>query len=211
MPSLSKKFLTFDFAVIFAEAVDAVKMRGTAESDPMSGNVVFELGLCIMAPGKERVMLFFKDSTRMLEDLVGVVKIGIEQVTFNNKNKEGSVLNIGNFIEKKSKIMTKHLDKQINDIVKHINQNADFISPIFIGASVSSAEAYFMNFIVRFFENADHGIRCLNNAELGVIYPKKTEMKIIIPKTVNMLLGETINEYYVKHHYEKFLIEDAGN
>ena len=125
MPSLSKKFPTFDFAVIFAEAVDAVKMRGTAESDPMSGNVVFELGLCIMAPGKERVMLFFKDSTRMLEDLVGVVKIGIEQVTFNNKNKEGSVLNIGNFIEKKSKIMTKHLDKQINDIdCRHRNQNS---------------------------------------------------------------------------------------
>lgn len=211
LPSLSKKIPTFDFAVIFAEAVDTVKMRGTTEIGSMRDNVIFELGLCIMALGIERVILFSEDSIRIPEDLVGVGKIGIEQVTFNSKNKEESVLNISNLIERKSEILAKRLDRQINDIVKHINKKADFISPIFIGASVSSAEAYFMNFIVRFFESVDKGIECLDNAELGIIYPQKTEMKIIIPQTVNMLLREKINEYYVKHKYEKFLIRDAGS
>ena len=50
LPSLSKKIPTFDFAIIIAEAVDTVRFRGE-EQISMRDNVIFELGLCIMALG----------------------------------------------------------------------------------------------------------------------------------------------------------------
>ena len=82
LPSLSKKIPTFDFALIVAEGVDTVKLRGNEEQIAIRDNVIFELGLCVMALGVERVILLAEESVRIPEDLIGVGKIGIEYVTF---------------------------------------------------------------------------------------------------------------------------------
>lgn len=74
LPALLKKIPTFDFALIVAEGVDTVKLRGSEERSAIRDNVIFELGLCTMALGAERVILLAEENVRIPEDLIGVGK-----------------------------------------------------------------------------------------------------------------------------------------
>ncbi len=58
LPGLSKKIPTFDFALIFAEGVDAVQMRGESSQKSMRDNVLFELGLCIIRINSSKWIVF---------------------------------------------------------------------------------------------------------------------------------------------------------
>ncbi len=136
LPSLSKKIPTFDFALIFAEGVDKVKLRDTEEIATMRDNVVFELGLCVMALGVERVILLAEESIRIPEDLIGIGKVGIEYVTFNSTKREEAVQEVSEIISNKADAFANKFETQLDKIINHININSDLISPVFIGAAV---------------------------------------------------------------------------
>ncbi len=210
LPSLSKKIPTFDFALILAEGVDKIKLRGDDELSAMRDNVVFELGLCVMALGVERVILLAEETVRIPEDLVGIGKIGIECVIFSSANKVSAVQKVEHIILDRSESFSRKFSSQLNDIVEHININAELISPVFIGAAVSSAEAYFLNFIVRLLENADKGFSPKNNMGIRYKFPDDFKIKIIVPSTIDSLTRNEISKYYKKHNFQEFVIQDAG-
>ena len=210
LPSLSKKIPTFDFALIFAEAVDTVRFRGDCEQDAMRDNVIFELGLCVMALGIERVILLAEKSIRIPEDLVGVGKIGIEYVAFDSFKKDSSIDKVGEIIEQKSDAFSERFTSQLDRIIEHINTNSDLISPVFIGAAVSSAEAYYLNFIIRLLENTDNGFSPKNNPDMTYNFPERFAIKIIIPTSVDLLSRQAISEFYSKNQVDEFVIHQAG-
>lgn len=209
LPSLAKKIPTFDFALIFAEGLDKVKIRGD-DALAMRDNVIFELGLCVMALGVERVILLAEENIRIPEDLVGIGKVGIQYVTFSSSDKASAVQKVGNIIVDKSEELSRKFGLQLNSIIKHINLSADLISPVFIGAAVSSAEAYFLNFIVRLLENVDKGFSPENNTSIRHKFPDRFEIKIMVPTTVDSLTRSEISKYYRQNNYQEFVIRDAG-
>lgn len=210
LPSLSKKIPTFDFALIFAEAVDTVRFRGDCEQDAMRDNVIFELGLCVMALGIERVILLAEESIRIPEDLVEVGKIGIEYVTFDSFKKDSSIDKVGEIIEQKADAFSERFTSQLDRIIEYINTNSDLISPVFIGAAVSSAEAYYLNFIIRLLENTDNGFSPKNNPDMTYNFPERFAIKIIIPTSVDLLSRQAISEFYSKNQVDEFVIHQAG-
>lgn len=209
LPSLSKKIPTFDFALVFAEGVDSVQIRGEAAQKSMRDNVLFELGLCVMALGTERVILFAEDSVHIPDDLIGIGKIGVKYVSYAASEFNSSVYRLGSEIEKAYDKLDKSLRTQIDSVIEHIKINADIISPVFIGAAVSSAEAYFFNFIIRLLENLDKGIIDTAN-NLSFVQPiEKVRIKILLPTIIDKTTRDKINEYYEKEKMSKYHIKDA--
>ena len=77
LPMLIKKIPTFDFAVLICEGHDETDMfrNGNMEHiHTMRDNVLFEIGLCSMALGLNRVILLTDCSVRLPEDLRGIGK-----------------------------------------------------------------------------------------------------------------------------------------
>lgn len=210
LPSLSKKIPTFDFALIFAEGVDTVQMRGKDMQKFMRDNVLFELGLCVMALGTERVILFAEDSIHIPDDLIGVGKLGVKYINYVSSDFDLSIDQLGTEIENASELLENNLKTQIDNVISHINISADIISPVFVGAAVSSAEAYFFNFIIRLLENLDKEIIDTTDNS-GFVQPvEKVKIKILLPTTIDKTTGRKINEYYEKEGMSKYLIKDAG-
>ncbi len=210
LPALLKKIPTFDFALIVAEGVDTVKLRGNDECSAIRDNVIFELGLCTMALGAERVILLAEDNVRIPEDLVGVGKMGIEYVTFSSGSREPAIGKVGEIIGKKADLLTERFMLQLGEIIEHINKNSEQVSPVFVGAAVSSAEAYFINFIVRLFENIDKGFSRREHPEKVYQCPDRIKLRICLPPAVNMSARSMISVYFKKHGYEDFFIVNAG-
>ena len=210
LPSLSKKIPTFDFALIIADSVDTIKLRGGEERSSMRDNVIFEIGLCVMALGVERVLLLAEKNVRIPEDLEGIGKIGVEYITFGSKQMDKAVDEVGRIIEDKANIMSKRFASQLDEIIGHINVNADLISPVFIGAAVSSAEAYFLNFIIRLLENIDKGFSSKDNPKIVYPFPNNFSVKIVMPTTVNSLTRTQIAGFYKSHGYKEYMISEAG-
>ncbi len=210
LPSLSKKIPTFDFALILAEGVDKVVLRGNDECASMRDNVIFELGLCVMGLGVERVILLAEESVRIPEDLLGVGKMGVEYITFASRDIDTTIDTISKIIEDKVDLFADRFTSQLEEIISHINVNADLISPMFIGAAVSSAEAYFLNFIVRLLENTDKGFSLKEKGDVVYDFPEKTELEIVIPNTVNSLTRAEIADYYSRNGLREYVINDAG-
>lgn len=210
LPSLSKKIPTFDFALIVAEGVDTVKVRGNEEQIAIRDNVIFELGLCIMALGVERVILLAEESVRIPEDLIGVGKIGIEYVTFRSLQNDASLNKVGEIIERKADVFSERFTSQLDEIIEHINANANLISPVFVGAAVSSAEAYFLNFVIRLLENTDKGFSYKNNMENVCAFPDEFKIHIYIPTSVDSLTRAAISSFYSKQGYDEFVVREAG-
>ena len=75
LPMLIKKIPTFDFAVLICEGHDETDMFRNGEverTQTMRDNVLFEIGLCSMALGLNRVILLTDGSVRLPEDLQGI-------------------------------------------------------------------------------------------------------------------------------------------
>ena len=94
-----------------------------------------------MALGTERVILFAEDSVHIPDDLIGIGKIGVKYISYAASEFNSSVYRLGPEIEKAYDKLDKSLRTQIDSVIEHIKINADIISPVFIGAAVSSAEA----------------------------------------------------------------------
>lgn len=210
LPSLSKKIPTFDFALIVAEGVDTVNLRGNEKRAAIRDNVIFELGLCVMALGVDRVILLAEESVRIPEDLIGVGKIGIEYVTFRSVKNDGSLDKVADIIEEKTDMLSKKFALQLDEITEHIVANADLISPVFIGAAVSSAEAYFLNFVIRLLENIDKGFSYKDRPETVYAVPDDFSVCIYIPTSVNSLTRSAIADFYSDGGYGEFMIRNAG-
>ena len=210
LPCLLKKIPTFDFALIVAESVDSVKMRGELEQGSMRDNVIFELGLCVMGLGEERVILLAEEGIRIPEDLDGVGKIGVEYITFKKVKSQETIGLIERTINQKNEVNAQKEILEIDEILQYINRNSDLISPVFVGAAVSSAEAYFLNFIVRLLENTDKGFSSKNNAEARVDFPKDFELRIIIPTSIDCFTRSKIIDFYKANHIDEFVINEAG-
>lgn len=210
LPALLKKIPTFDFALIVAEGVDTVKLRGSEERSAIRDNVIFELGLCTMALGAERVILLAEENVRIPEDLIGVGKMGIEYVTFSSVDREATIGKVGEIIDKKADVLKERFMRQLSEIIEHINKNSEQVSPVFVGAAVSSAEAYFINFIVRLFENIDKGFSSREHPEKVYPCPDRIKLCICLPSAVSMSTRSMISVYFKKHGYEDFFIGNAG-
>lgn len=210
LPALMKKIPTFDFALIFAEGVDHVTMRKTETYTVMRDNVVFELGLCVMALGAERVILLSEEGVHLPDDLSGIGKIGVEHITYTSEHEFArSVSKLQNVIDSQAKLLELQLSQQIDCVISHINNNADIISPVFVGAAVSSAEAYFANFIVRLLEHIGATIsREKDKTPLSLT--EEPKLRIILPSTVDSMTPNAIFEYYQRSKAESFVIKTAG-
>lgn len=211
LPSLSKKIPTFDFALIIAEAVDTIHFRGEKEQTSMRDNVIFELGLCVMALGIERVILLAEEGIRIPDDLIGIGKIGIECIYFTKKEVDESIIKVEKLIKKRANNFAESFDTQLSEIINHINVNSELISPVFVGAAVSSAEAYFLNFVIRLLENVENGFSYqTDDARENYSFPKDFKIKIVIPASVDSLSRSKIIKFYEEIDVEKFVIYDAG-
>lgn len=171
LPSLIKKIPTFDFAVIIGDKADLVcKFRNTdTEMSVMRDNVVFETGMCIMALGAERVILLVEDGVRIPDDLHGINDLGIMHVYLENSDE---------------------LDKVFRT---YINGNKEKMSPVVIGASVTTADGYLDNFLMRFWNNLDKGF--ISNGEEHT-FPEKVVVKVLVPETIDDHIGDRIRKYY---------------
>ena len=171
LPSLIKKIPTFDFAVIIGDRADLVcRFRNNdTEMAIMRDNVVFETGMCIMALGAERVILLVEDGVRIPDDLHGINDLGIMHVYLENSDKLDEVFRT------------------------YINGNKGKMSPVVIGASVTTADGYLDNFLMRFWNNLDKGF--ISNDEKRA-FPKKVVMKVLVPETIDENIRARINKYY---------------
>lgn len=78
LPSLLKKIPTFDFAIILAtpdELVLRVRSGQTDEYKGMRDNVIFEMGLCVMALGCNKTIILQHKDVYLFDDLIGVSDI----------------------------------------------------------------------------------------------------------------------------------------
>lgn len=210
LPALMKKIPTFDFALIFAEGVDQVTMRGKEKYTAMRDNVVFELGLCLMALGAERVILLSEEGMRLPDDLLGIGRIGLEHITYTTEPDSSQVAALlEQTIHRKSERLELPLSVQVDRVISHISDNADIVSPVFVGAAVSSAEAYFSNFIIRLLAGLD-GPLLREGHNTPLVLTEEPTFQIVFPTTVDSMTPDAILHYYERLGAENFVIENAG-
>ena len=173
LPSLIKKIPTFDFAVIIGDKADLVcKFRNNdTEMSVMRDNVVFETGMCIMALGAERVILLVEDGVRIPDDLHGIKDLGIMHVYLENSDELDEVFET------------------------YINNNKEKMSPVVIGASITTADGYLDNFLMRFWNNLDNGYK--SNGEMHT-FPKNVIVKVLVPQNIDSDIRGRI-KYYRDH------------
>lgn len=210
LPILMKKIPTFDFALIFAEGVDHVKMRDNEVYTTMRDNVVFELGLCLMALGSKRVILLSEEGIRLPDDLSGIERIGLRHITYSSEKEfSQTVSQLAGLINERAAHFEQPLATQIDRVIAHITSNADSISPVFVGAAVSSAEAYFTNFIVRLLEHINDPIFRKDSKE-PLALSEEPQVYVIFPASADSMTHAAIAAYYQKLGAESFFIENAG-
>lgn len=197
LPMLIKKIPTFDFAIILSDGTDKLKeFRNkkintlfAKEERIMRDNVLFECGLCIMALGTDRVILLIEDKARIIEDLMGVGEIGVKSIVYNNKQ--------------------KNLPEKLHEIIAHIDVEATRLSPIVIGAAVSTADGYFSNFILRFWENIGNGFIDNDTKKEFHPDPSRIQMDIYIPEIIDNSVKGKIWDYYKTNEYKRGIISEG--
>ena len=195
LPMLVKKIPTFDFALILADGVDKATVHGEENTIVMRDNVLFECGLCIMALGTKRVILLVEENVRIPDDLLGIKgMLAINKIEFK-KEKEGVEGNI---------------HSKLGEVIDHINKEAGNISPVVIGAAISTADGYLSNFILRFWENIGKGFTDIDTQKTIKPEPSEISMKILIPNIIDDSVKEKADNYYNTHGFSKGRISDGG-
>lgn len=210
LPGLIKKIPTFDFALIIAEGVDTALLRGNDREHIMRDNVLFELGLCVMGLGPERVILLADPEVRVPEDLVGVDGLGVTRIPLGVGGDEGVAGMVQDVMDRGSGGTSGEIRAWVDRILTHIHSQADQVGPVFIGAAVSSAEAYFMNFIVRLLEHLEGGFCSVRSPEARIACPGSVRVRVLLPGSVSALSRERIDRYYDRQGYDAYMIRDAG-
>lgn len=200
LPSLIKKIPTFDYAIIIAEGVDTITLRRNEKVASMRDNLIFEIGMCIMALGVEKVILLYEEGVRIPEDLIGLDGIGIKNVCFEKKDFDSQMKEIASDIN-------VFFSKAVKTSAEYILRTFNSVSPIIVGAAVASAEAYFSNFILRFLDHYKSGYYTEDNEHFLF---EDVSFEIYIPNSIYEETDLKIREYYEKRELKKGIIEDAG-
>lgn len=191
LPMLIKKIPTFDFALLICEGHDETNMirNGKVEKiQTMRDNVLFEIGLCVMALGLNRVILLTDGSVRLPEDLQGLGNnTAIKTVSYikdKQDSYEAAASQTVDYLKDITDRMQNPLQMQelIGDIDSYINENINKLFPTVIGAAVSTANGYMSNFILRTLEKCDMGL-ILDDAPDTLTYfdDDKVFMHIVLP------------------------------
>ena len=192
LPMLIKKIPTFDFAILICEGHDETEMirEGTIiHAQTMRDNVLFEIGLCTMALGLNRVILLTDGVVRLPEDLRGAGGDSAIKVIPYAQKKEGSyqeaTAQMLHYLEEISCRLQEPdvISRLIEDIDQHILHNLNHLYPTVIGASVSTANGYMSNFILRTLEKCDKGFLLEEAPGTRVFFPDdKIFIHIILPQ-----------------------------
>lgn len=197
MPILLKKIPTFDFAIIIGAADDNVEINKNGEilrSPSMRDNLIFEIGLSVMALGQERTILIADKKIRFIDDFTGVKGInseltpsslGIKCITFEDIKR----------IEDE-----KELDRVVDELHSYILSIQDDFMPIVIGASCSTAIGYYHNCVEKFitrFKPKDNEY-------------SKAVFTICIPTILNSNTYKKISKYYPNQYSTYELPEING-
>ena len=191
LPMLIKKIPTFDFAVLICEGHDETDMFRNGEverTQTMRDNVLFEIGLCSMALGLNRVILLTDGSVRLPEDLQGIgdetaIKV-VSYVKGMEESYQEAAFQMMDYLEHITRRLQDPLvmEQLIGDIDTHILSNIDKLYPTIIGASVSTANGYMSNFILRTLEKCNEGMKLEDAPDELTFFPDdKVFMHIILP------------------------------
>ena len=157
LPMLVKKIPTFDFAVLICEGHDRTMVqRGEiCEMVPtMRDNVLFEIGLCVMALGLPRVILVTDGQVRLPEDLMGPNNgLAVKQVCYcaaDAASVQQAAANTARYIA--------GVPDACGQIQAYIEQNKACYSPVVVGAAANTACGYASNFVVRLLNGLDETV-----------------------------------------------------
>ena len=191
LPMLIKKIPTFDFAVLICEGhdeTDVIRDHKIEHVQTMRDNVLFEIGLCSMALGLNRVILLTDGSVRLPEDLTGIGGETAIKVVSYVRGMENSYQEAAFQMMDCLEHITRRLqdpavmDQLLDDINYHIQNNIEKLYPTIIGASVSTANGYMSNFILRTLEKCNEGVVLDQDSGQLVFFPDdKIFMHIILP------------------------------
>lgn len=166
LPMLIKKIPTFDFALLICEGHDrSVFLRNGTQTEykTMRDNVLFEIGLCSMALGLERVILLADEDLHIPEDLYGLhSQLALRRITLQTGNPE-------------------EICRMLDEVEAHILSKEMVYSPVVIGASASTASGYVTNFVFRCLDCIFDGFTDAETGEWIVPDAQRMEMEIIIP------------------------------
>ena len=162
LPMLIKKIPTFDFAVLICEGHDQTKMLREDVDDAvptMRDNVLFEIGLCTMALGPNRVILLTDKIVRIPDDLKGVDnQSAVEIIIYNPGDADSYSAATQKIVKHFKEELASFLEKSISDIDAYIKKQYSSLSPTVIGAAVSTANGYVSNFVLRTLEKINEGV-----------------------------------------------------
>ena len=193
LPMLIKKIPTFDFAVLICEGHDKTQMLregAVTEIPTMRDNVLFEIGLCTMALGPKRVILLTDKKVRIPDDLKGVEDQSAVEIIIYNPGDAGSYADATRKIVEHFELEEAPLlKKSVSEISKYISRESGSLSPTVIGASVSTANGYVSNFVLRTLEKINEGV-LLEEDGFKKLYhfdDKNINMHIILPEEYSVL------------------------
>lgn len=179
LPMLIKKIPSFDFAVLIGESHDFTTLyrKGKRVEVPsMRDNVIFEIGLSVMALGLKRVILLTDKSVRLPEDLTGLHgDLAIKHIIWSRPTYV--VKKINNHIQKDNREIVPNI---FNEMTTYIEKYKCQISPVVIGASTSAAIGYITNFILRLLEKINTGFMC--NDRFMPVDTSSIFLHIVIPE-----------------------------
>ena len=126
LPMLIKKIPTFDFAVLICEGHDQTKMLREDVDDAvptMRDNVLFEIGLCTMALGPNRVILLTDKIVRIPDDLKGVDnQSAVAIIIYNPGDADSYSAATQKIVKHFKEELASFLEKSISDIDTYIKK-----------------------------------------------------------------------------------------
>lgn len=174
LPMLIKKIPTFDYAVLICEGHDRVSIARNGEKieyNAMRDNVLFEIGLCCMALGLQKVILVTDGTVHLPDDLVGAgLKIAIKYIP----HAQTDVLP---WTDEMALKITEPIDE-------YIKGSKTALSPVVIGAAASTACGYINNFVSRTLERIDTGI-ILDKGEKEYYPLDRIYMHVVMPRVLD--------------------------
>ena len=198
LPMLIKKIPTFDYAVLVCEGHDVTMIKRNASEEmvhTMRDNVLFEIGLCVMALGPSRTILITDKDTRLPDDLIGIDhKIALKRILYTENDEDS-------YIRAKDSLTSylAHMELASEEINQYIRATGYDLSPVVIGAASSTACGYINNFIFRTLEHIHEGIIFKADGQTHYYPNEKIHMHIILPtifdKTTPQLSRQLMSRY----------------
>lgn len=181
LPMLIKKIPTFDYAVLICEGHDVTMLQrreSVEKVKTMRDNVLFEIGLCVMALGANRTILITDEDVRLPDDLTGVGnQTALKRIVFSNRASEADI------------------DAACEEVDRYICATGDYLSPVVIGAASSTACGYVNNFVFRALEHIDEGVFFESDGK-NHIYPiEKIYMHIVLPNDFDDMKAKNTQIY----------------